>query len=55
MIYERLIFSCINDYPCEFCGSREDVQEYRGEVVCNECKERMITNSGCGVAETTMR
>ena len=41
MIYERLIFSCINDCPCGFCGSREDVQEYRGEVVCQECKERM--------------
>lgn len=41
MIYERQIFSCIHEYPCEFCGSREGVTEYRGEVVCEECKERM--------------
>jgi hypothetical protein len=54
MIYDREIFACIHDYPCEFCGSKEGVDEYMGEIVCQECKERMINNSGCGVSAPRM-
>lgn len=33
---------------CVFCNSADDVQTYKGKLVCKECVETMVSNINVG-------